>query len=308
MKTISIAMATYNGAKYLSEQINSILNQTVAPNEIIIVDDCSTDGTWTILQQYAQQYNQIKLYRNAQNIGGCQSFNKAIMQCSGDYIALSDQDDVWLPEKLSILVTEIGDNLLIHSDAVIVDESLNVISNTFKKGLINKHSLVDYLMSNAVTGCTCMFSKDLVTLSFPITAEFYIHDHFISIIAGIFGTVKYIDKPLIKYRQHQNSQIGIDNDANYQVFITNRLKLGNSLHLLTIENKLPYNDTIQLIADYNLSLAKRKWISKFSIFRLLQLKSGLKYLISFFIFSGFGSEYIATKIHSFIKTKILRPK
>ena len=103
MPQISIAMTTYNGEKYLAEQLDSILSQTHTDWELIICDDCSTDSTWQILQEYAQKDSRIKIYKNEQNLGFKKNFEKAIGLCTGDYIALSDQDDVWFPEHLSLL-------------------------------------------------------------------------------------------------------------------------------------------------------------------------------------------------------------
>src|SRR5574344_2136916 len=96
---ISLALPTYNGEKYLREQLDSIFNQTMVPEEIVVVDDRSTDSTIQILEEYKQKYG-LKYYINEQNLGYNKNFEKAITLCQGDYIALCDQDDVWLPEKI----------------------------------------------------------------------------------------------------------------------------------------------------------------------------------------------------------------
>ena len=127
---ISIAMATYNGGQYLSEQLDSIVNQTYTNIEIVIVDDDSKDNTVEIIKSYQQKYKFIKLYQNPTNLGIVKSFEKAISLCNGDYIALSDQDDVWLPHKLEELVNKIGSSLLIYSDAILVDSNMQVIANS----------------------------------------------------------------------------------------------------------------------------------------------------------------------------------
>ena len=111
---VSIALCTYNGEAYLKEQLDSLIDQTYPNCEIIIVDDCSKDGTVDILKQYANEYPQIKLYINSENLGYTKNFEKAINLCNGEYIALCDQDDIWDKNKISIMIHRIGDNILIY--------------------------------------------------------------------------------------------------------------------------------------------------------------------------------------------------
>src|SRR5258708_3925751 len=101
---VSIALCTYNGEAYLKEQLDSLIDQTYPNCEIIIVDDCSKDGTVDILKQYANEYTQIKLYINTENLGYTKNFEKAIVLCNGEYIALCDQDDIWDKNKISIMI------------------------------------------------------------------------------------------------------------------------------------------------------------------------------------------------------------
>lgn len=105
---ISIAMATYNGEKYLREQLDSILVQTISDFELIICDDCSNDSTRKILSEYAKKDSRIKVIFNEQNLGFVKNFEKTISFCNGEYIAFSDQDDIWLPNHLEVLLSEIG--------------------------------------------------------------------------------------------------------------------------------------------------------------------------------------------------------
>lgn len=299
---ISIAMATYNGEKYLLEQIESILNQTVQPSEIIIVDDCSTDNTWQILQSYAKNNSTIKIYQHKTNLGTCQTFNKAILSTTGDLIALSDQDDVWLPNKLERLTANIGDNLLIHSDAYIVDESINIVLTTFKKGVMSQQSFTDYLFANNVTGCTCMFSRILLDVAFPIPVEFYIHDHYLALAASYFGSIKYINEPLIKYRQHGNNQIGRNHQVSFDRFKQARQIVANSLQTLISHNLFNQSQAIiNLVAEYHLAIAKGNWSSHCKLFDILKLKGGMKYFLSLLALTGFGSQKLARLIYNVLK-------
>src|ERR1700709_1166359 len=125
---VSIALCTYNGAAYLKEQLDTLVNQTYPNCEIICVDDCSTDNTVEILKQYTHSYPQIKLHINSKNLGYTKNFEKAIGLCSGEYIALCDQDDIWDKNKISIMSLLIGDNMLAYHDSAFVDENGNPLN------------------------------------------------------------------------------------------------------------------------------------------------------------------------------------
>ena len=109
MKTVSVVLCTYNGEKYIREQIDSILNQEYLPKEIIIQDDGSTDGTLSVIQEYAEKEPIIKIHKNNRGRGINSNFFDAMSKASGDYIAISDQDDIWAKEKLKWQVESIGD-------------------------------------------------------------------------------------------------------------------------------------------------------------------------------------------------------
>ena len=118
---ISIAMATYNGEKFIREQLDSILAQTITDWELIVCDDVSIDATITILEEYAKKDGRIQIHKNKVNLGFKRNFEKAISLCSGDYIALYDQDDIWYPNHLEILYNQIGDHSLSIGNSDIVN-------------------------------------------------------------------------------------------------------------------------------------------------------------------------------------------
>lgn len=130
-KMISIAMATYNGEKYLREQLDSILAQTVQDFELIVCDDCSTDLTMQILNEYAERDSRIKVFENEENLGFKKNFEKVIGLCSGNYIALSDQDDIWLPEHLEVLYKNIGEKSTSWGNSLLIDSNGNCAEETF---------------------------------------------------------------------------------------------------------------------------------------------------------------------------------
>lgn len=136
--TVSVAMCTYNGAKYIREQIDSILGQTVQDIELIVCDDCSSDETLSVLHEYANHDPRIRIYQNEQNLGYKQNFAKALSLCTGEYIALSDQDDIWMPDHIEVLLAILGNRSLAVGNSLLVDESGQSLGLTLREqeGLI----------------------------------------------------------------------------------------------------------------------------------------------------------------------------
>ena len=132
-KRVSIALATYNGEMFLREQLDSILNQSVRNFELVICDDCSKDSTWDILNEYAIADSRIRILRNDKNLGFLGNFEKAIQHTQEKFVALADQDDIWLPNHLEILLDTIGDKMLACGNAELID----------KEGK-SLHKLLDY--------------------------------------------------------------------------------------------------------------------------------------------------------------------
>lgn len=203
-------MATYNGQHYIREQLDSILEQTITPDEIVIVDDCSSDSTIEILKSYAKEHSGIiKIYQNEANLGYVKNFEKAISLCSFQYIALSDQDDIWMPKKLEMLLNGIGDSLLIHSDAHIIDAEGNILQESYsisarKRTVLNYFDIVYF---NSITGCTTLFKRELfsMTAPFPVIMP---HDWWLGMVAVFSNSIEYCPDPLIMYRQHERNTIG----------------------------------------------------------------------------------------------------
>ena len=205
---VSIAMATYNGEKYLKEQLDSIYAQKYKHIEVIVTDDCSTDKTVEILEQYTKSHG-LKYSVNEQNIGFVKNFERAITLCQGDYIALSDQDDIWEPNKIEILLESIENDLLIHSDCSLIDEQDNVISPQWK-GEIKSHKKFDnFVFTNVVTGCTVLLNRELLKYCLPFPDNLAYHDWWLAIVAAKFERIKYLNKPLVRYRQHNEQDTGI---------------------------------------------------------------------------------------------------
>jgi glycosyltransferase involved in cell wall biosynthesis len=228
MNRISIVLCTYNGAKFLDAQLESFLNQTRQPDEIVINDDCSRDKSAKIIENFAKRAPfPVYLEINKNNLGSTKNFERAIERSKGDIIFLSDQDDVWLEEKISRMEKEFlsdQETGLVFSNAELVDEELNSLEKklwdfTFpeeKQATANNGEMLDVLLDqNVVTGATAAFRVEMREKFIPIPNNIpnLIHDGWIALVSAACTKIKFINEPLIKYRQHSTQQLGI----NYQI-------------------------------------------------------------------------------------------
>jgi glycosyltransferase involved in cell wall biosynthesis len=220
---ISIALCTYNGAQFLAEQLASIAQQIRRPDELIVCDDHSTDGTVAIIKNFAKSAGfEVRFYRNPQQLGSTQNFAKAIDLCNGDVIALCDQDDVWSSFKLARLEEVFSSQPkvgLVFTNALVVDQNLRPCGKhlwdwTFtseEQRLVNKGKAFDVLTSrNVVTGATMAFRANFKQLCTPIPLDSaLIHDGWIALVIAATAEVSALSDPLIGYRQHADQQLGV---------------------------------------------------------------------------------------------------
>jgi glycosyltransferase involved in cell wall biosynthesis len=209
--SISIAMATFNGARFVRQQIDSILNQDCPATEIAISDDNSTDATASILSEYCKNFPHIRFIQNTQQLGFVKNFEIAIQHCTGDFIALADQDDIWEPSKLQTLKSSIGSHALIHSDACVIDEGGKQIADSWSHylGKNLNYSFLDFVAGrNNITGCTTMFKSDILSHLLPFPDNLPFHDWWLAMIASKNGGIAYSNRALLKYRLHSNNAIG----------------------------------------------------------------------------------------------------
>jgi len=207
---VSIALCTYNGAKYLAQQLDSLVNQTYPSIEIIAVDDCSTDETFAVLTAYAAKYHQFKIYRNEENLGFTGNFERAVKLCSGEMIALCDQDDTWLPEKIELQVKAIGDNMLLYHDSEFVNER-GVPMNKKMSDIMNFYRGDEpeaFLFFNSVSGHAILMKKELLDYALPLKKGFF-HDWWLAYVATNVGEIDFIPQCLVRYRQHDTSDTNI---------------------------------------------------------------------------------------------------
>lgn len=218
---ISVCIATYNGEKYIEEQIQSILSQLSEFDEIVISDDGSSDKTRSVIEAYNDA--RIKIVHNKSEHGYTSNFQNAIYHSIGDIIVLSDQDDVWLPNKISIIKQDLINADLVVSDAKVVDAELNIISNSFWE-LSSPHvSFWGNLLRFSYLGCCIAFKRRLLdmALPFPKKHQMATHDNWLFLIGLSSFKVYYESTPLILYRRHQSntSNGGLSKSKNSYCFM-----------------------------------------------------------------------------------------
>ena len=243
---ISIALATYNGTKYLREQLDSILAQPMDDFEVVACDDYSTDETLQILEEYANKDPRFKVFSNKNNLGFKKNFEHILTLCKGEFIAFCDQDDIWEPNHLEILYKNIGENDCIGANSLIIDE----------KGVSQNKTLLEYwpihvmpknekelflheLYSNVIQGTASLIRASLIKQALPIPEDIKYHDYWFALVAGLNEKCKYIGDVVLKYRRHSN------NASEYQKFtIWNAIK---DLYRFSKNRKGFYQDSINLL-------------------------------------------------------------
>jgi glycosyltransferase involved in cell wall biosynthesis len=203
---VSIALCTYNGEKFISQQLESILKQSYPNIEIVVVDDCSTDNTFSILEDYADKNDKIKLTRNDKNLGFIGNFEKALRLSQGTYIAFSDQDDVWDVEKIKTQVENIEGNKLIYHDSVFIDSEGNSLKTRISdlKKMYEGGDPRAFLFNNCVSGHSILMEKSLVDEILPFPVDIF-YDWWIAFVALNKGSIKFLPKTFVSYRKHNHS-------------------------------------------------------------------------------------------------------
>lgn len=215
---VDILLATYNGEKYIKEQVESILNQTYENIQIIISDDCSTDNTRQVLKEY-ENNEKIKIFYQEKNLGYVKNFEFLLKQVKSNLYMLSDQDDVWKKEKVEKSVEKIESEKLdlVFGDLEVVDENLNTLYKSYNRYMHLIHKIKKYqkdyrlqYLYNCMTGCTIISRKNWIdkVLPFPTNSKYMIHDYWLGLVIALNGKVGYIEEPYILYRQHGKNQVG----------------------------------------------------------------------------------------------------
>ena len=269
--SISVAMCTYNGSKYLNQQLESISSQSLLPNELIVCDDNSTDNTIEIVKNFSKKAPfKVSLYQNSLNLGSTKNFEKAIGLCDSEIIVLSDQDDIWEKNKLQRITEEFSKSSTIggvFSNASLIDENGNLLkrdlwsSVKFKKKEQRKamkgEIFKTLLKHNVVTGATMAFRSEYKNILLPIPKNF-IHDEWIALLLGVFSKIVPISDKLIRYRIHPNQQIGASQSLEEELRKTKGIDSEEYL-----KAKKNYQEAKKIIINYGIIANKDKLIIKY---------------------------------------------
>jgi len=212
---ISVCLATYNGEKYIKEQLTSILPQLNENDEVIISDDNSIDKTIDIIKELKDP--RIKIYYNKREKGYTRNFENALEKVSGDIIFLSDQDDVWIKNKVEKMLKTLDNNDFVVSDNIIVDKNLDVLSSSHFEVFNTRKGFIRNLILPRYVGACMAFRVNVLkkSLPFPANAKLCAHDYWISLIAEMYFKSYVLDEPLLLYRRHgMNTSSGGDKSKN----------------------------------------------------------------------------------------------
>lgn len=271
---VDILLSTCNGEKYLSTQIDSLLNQSYKNWNLIIRDDLSSDGTIPLVNAYIANFpDKISILDN-QSIkkGVVGSFEKLIEASSAPYVVFCDQDDVWCEDKLEIQIAKMVElenrhgsdfPILIHTDLVVVNNELEVLNNSFwcyqHLSPYKMKSLNRTLVHNCVTGCTVMVNRGLINKSLPIPRDVIMHDWWLALVAVAEGRIYSINTSTVRYRQHGGNDTGATH-WNVQ-YITKSIFSKSSCHKSQLYKT--YKQAYALLNSKILSPENREIVEKY---------------------------------------------
>lgn len=297
MSTVGIVMATYNGSKYIREQINSILNNTYTDWTLWICDDGSKDNTLTILKEYETKYpGKIRVHQNPKNLGLVRNFLEGTKECDTRYIMFCDQDDVWNKDKIQITLNEMkrmedkeGNHnpITVFTDVTVVNSKLSQLHSSFyqvSKLDTNQLDLPHILMENKLIGCTIMFNLSVKEKMTKLPKLARVHDWWIAILSASFGMISYLPETTLLYRQHENNVIG---NQSFYSYVQKRIKtLWKQRQVLLSTQKQAYEfyeiyqnqlsrKNKKIVYEFAM-LHKRNWfIRRYIIVKNGYLKTGL---------------------------------
>ncbi len=261
---IEILMATYNGEKYVREQIDSIIHQTYENWKLLIRDDNSTDKTLEILKEYEKKDKRIKVIEDKKgNLGFVKNFEELLNYSNKEWIMFSDQDDYWLENKIEKYVTILNSNpkdilkkpILIHSNSFICNDNLEIIKKEFiNSNIASKYNEDSYYFFYFVQGSTVLINRIMIDLALPFSKNVTVHDRYFHLLAEFLGKRIFINESLIKYRQHSNNKIGAKGSSIISKILKKRY-FHNEDRELILEIKNKYTEKLEI--------EKRKKIEKY---------------------------------------------
>lgn len=310
--TVAILLATYNGEEFLKEQLDSILTQTYQNLKVYISDDSSSDATMEIVSHYQKRYPTKIFYTvNETNIGYVKNFEKLLEQCLESYILFSDQDDIWLEDKVEIQMREIlklealnnDCACLVHSDLLMIDKFGNIVKNSYFKyrsyNLKNQKDLGHLLGPSGTMGNTILINKKLRDLVLPFPDKLDVHDYWIGVNCELFGVRKTLKKALVKYRIHANNSSNSQDKLSSKKIALNRdIKLPNletmrKYYLPTLIPQIKSSGdraVLDAYIDY-LQFNKNRFLIYFELLKYSLVKRDLLFRVKLFFKILFTNRY-----------------
>jgi len=278
---LSVALCTYNGGKFLGEQLESIIMQSLSVDEIIICDDCSKDNTIELIHFYQNRYpGLIHLYQNKESLGTIKNFEKAISLTTGELIFLADQDDIWHSDKVRIMSSFFANNnecKLLFTDGELIDEiGIKLNSTLWEKWDFNeelralwKNNILAFkdliINKNKITGATVSFHKSVKKNILPIDLPYgYWHDGWLGLHVAAINGLFFIEKPLIQYRIHKNQQIGLSSNVLQEITVNaNKRFISTDEYFLRL--RIMYPNLKEYIPTYKKKNLVQRFILKLRI-------------------------------------------
>lgn len=308
---ISLVLCTYNGEKYIEKQLTSIVNQTVLPDEIIVCDDISIDDTLNIIYSFKEKYNNIKwqVIKNKNKLGFANNFINALKFANGDYIFLSDQDDIWELDKISNMLNIIENNNKINilfSSYDCIDQNdmpinykytinksifYNFLSKIFK---VVKYTYFDFIKSMNVAGMSMCIKKSFLDsfLSLKV-ANLKYHDLFLALFASLIGSLYFYNNRLVKYRMHDNNLIGLKSaigiKEDRKEWLLYNIENQKLMKHFLLNNDCEKNRITELNELIKFNLNRIEIMKSKSLLRLLNNIKNIRFYSS--IFAYFGDFY-----------------
>jgi len=238
--SISVCLPTYNGEKYIKNQLVSILSQLSLNDEVIISDNGSVDNTLDIINSLNDK--RIKVYNFSKKKNVIYNIENALLKANGNYIFLSDQDDIWLAGKVNKMMAEFKDHIhLIMSEAVVVDSELNTIYNSMSEWRSYRYGFFNNLFRSRYLGCCMAFDRYFLNQIIPFPKNIQAHDVWIGLYGEINRFIKYHKEPLILYRRHEKNLSSASSKSNNSIFIMIKYRL---YFLLATTKRYIYNKKI----------------------------------------------------------------
>ncbi len=236
---ISVCLATYNGQKYIAEQLRSVLSQLGPKDEVVLSDDGSTDDTLVIVRSFKDP--RIVILKGPAAHSPILNFQRALQAAKGDYLFLCDQDDVWLPNKVEVCMRHLQKVTCVVSDCIVTDAQLNTLSPSFRQLIgARKGRFYNLFVHNSYSGSCMAFRRELLQKSLPFPSGVLMHDIWLGNVAAFFFSVDFLSEKLILFRRHSSTTSSAATSSKNSLFCKLKARFLTTWHLIGLYFNLLY--------------------------------------------------------------------